>query len=339
VIGPVIGFATGTKAILSAELAAAAAAACGELGFAVCEVASPDDARGVDLLIGIGYPAEYPVLFNESARYLRIAWLGEPLPSVHESLAEVALRRVPMGRVLDAALRIAALGGSHQVPARLSRWREAAAWAYDWRINLRVHREAIRAGIRIVVTSPDREASLARFGIVAPVVPYGYHPVLAGIPCNPASVRDIDVLVLGTSTTGVPTRRARITAATLLRLPPTIRTLVIEDGLWGTDRAALLQRARVVLNIHRVPGNSTGIRSVLAAAAGALVVSEPTDDSRPFVAGVHYVEAEADSLADAVMAQLRDDKGRIAMALAAQHFVLEEVTMRHSIERLIAAVA
>jgi hypothetical protein len=324
---------------LSRELALAVEAACQELGVDVRKVRQPRDADGVEILLGISYPEAYPALVDGTVGARRVAWIGEPLPPRDERLGDLVLRRVPMGRILDLCLSMWAATRA-KPSSRLRRWREAAAYAYDRRVNLRAHRRAAKAGITIVVTSRDRAASLSRYGIVAPVVPYGYHAAFAGTPCDPGSgTRDIDVLFLGTAATGVPTRRARIAAQVFTELGVSVRTVIVEDGLWGAKRTALLQRAKVVLNVHRAPGNFEGIRSILAAAAGALVVSEPVDDPHPFVPGIHFVDAPAEELAAKTLSYLRDNEQRIAIARSLQDFVVTEVTMRRSVARLLEAVS
>ncbi|MFL5679372.1 MAG: glycosyltransferase [Chloroflexota bacterium] len=330
-----LGIATGTEAILSTELASGAAAAATELGLDVRMVPDAAAARGVDLVLGVGYPLHYPFLSDRTLPCPRVAWLGEPLPPANEGVADTLLRRVPMGRVLDMSIRIATLSDRRRRPTSLTRWREAAAYAYDRRFNIREHSAAAAAGIDLVVTSSEQAKSLARWRIPSRIVPFGYHRVVAGDPVAPSADRDIDLLILATATTGVPTRRARITADTLAALDASIRVVVVEDGLWGATRTAMLRRARIVLNVHRVPGNFTGIRTMLAAAAGAVVVSEPVTDPLPFTPGVHYVEADPPELAAAVRELLGAPARRIAIAGAGQEFVLEQVTMRQSMERLL----
>jgi hypothetical protein len=305
----------------------------------VRRISSADECRDLDVALAVGYPTAYPFLLRATG-CPRVAWLGEPVPPGDETIPEALLRRVPLGRALDAMIAASTVGRRRPPARRLSRLREAAAYGRDRRHNLLIHRIAARAGIRVVVTSAEQAGSLLRRGIRAAVVPFGYHRVMAGDPLDPADAgRDIDVLVLGTATTGVPTRRARITAEVLAGLGPTTRTTVVEDGLWGADRTALLRRSKIVLNVQRLPGNFTGIRSVLAAAAGALVVSEPVRDPVPFIPGTHYVESPAATLAACVDRYVADDHVRISTARAAQEFVVRELPMRASVARLLEAIA
>ena len=330
-----IGLARGTGGPLTTELSNAVGLALGSLGVATRWVDGPGDVDGVDAIVGIGYPSYYPSLRTASCDVPRFAWLGESLPPPDEPVLDRLVRPLRVGRVIDSAIMATSLGRRRPPPARLVGWRERAAFNRTQTHNLAAHREAARNGLGLVVTSMDRARTLARSRIRAPVIPFGYDDAFAGDPTDPATDRDIDLLVIGTTTTRVPTRRARITAATLAALPAGFRTLVVEDGVWGGERHALLRRARVVLNVHHAPGNFSGVRSVLAGAAGAVVVSEPIFAPNPFRPGTHYLEAAPDRLADEVSDILGDDARRLAVARAAQAFVVEELTMRRSVERLV----
>ena len=63
------------------------------------------------------------------------------------------------------------------------------------------------------------------------------------------------------------------------------RGLRVVEGVWGHDREVLLRRTRVVLDVHRIPGNFVGLRLLLSLAAGAALVTEPMTDPYPFMPG------------------------------------------------------
>jgi hypothetical protein len=194
----------------------------------------------------------------------------------------------------------------------------------------------IDRGARIVVTSCDRGASLAAAGIPASVVPFGYHPRHAGPLTPPDSPRDIAVVVVGTGLHATRLRRGRI----LARLRPGLERLgqVVEiDGRWGGERDAILRRARVVLDIQRVPGNFTGLRWLLASAAGTVYVVEPMDDPAPFRAGVDHVEAPTESLVDEVARLLSDEPRRRSIATESQVLLRGDLAMHRSLERVLAS--
>ena len=209
----------------------------------------------------------------------RIAWLGEPLRGRRagdrapgQGVADGPHHRRRLDRTAHGrpTNRGFPAGSSTGASVRRSTMTAGSISA--------VHRRAARDGIRLVVTSADRAASLRRVGIRARVS-FGYHPVHAGPPhAVDDADRDIDVLVLATDASGVPTRRARARrggrGAGLA-----VRVELAQGGAWGADRHRLIARARVVLNINRAPGNFTGIRTVLVGAAGAALVSEPVDNA------------------------------------------------------------
>lgn len=331
----VIGLPSGRPHVLSREVAAGVAGACADLGIEVRTVRTVDGSAGVDLILAIERPECYPVVFEPKLAAPVLVWIGEPIPPEREAVIDRILRPMPMGRLLDAATRIATVAGRRPTPGALRSWREAAAQRWDQRHNLASHRRAAGHGLRLVVTSADRSAALARCGIRAAVVPFGYHRAMAGDPLDPADGgRDIDVLCLGSAIDSVPTRRARIVAQLVDELAPSVG-VVVRDGIWGPERDRLLRRARIVVNVNRLAGNFTGLRSIYVAAAGAALVTEPATDPAPFVPGVHHVAAMERGLAAAVHGLLADDARRIALARAAQAFVTRDLTMAVSLRRLI----
>jgi hypothetical protein len=218
-------------------------------------------------------------------------------------------------------------------PGRLGALREIPTIENERLDNLRLVRWCADNGARIVVTSQDRRASLAAAGIPATTVPFGYHPSHAGPLMSPDSPRDIAVVIVGTYLHS-NRRRGRI----LARLRPALQRLgpVIEiEGRWGDDRDAMLRRARVVLDIQRVPGNFTGLRWLLAAAAGAVYVVEPMDDPAPFRVGVDHIEAPTESLIDEVARLLEDEPRRRSIASQSQAMLLGELAMHRSLARVL----
>lgn len=215
---------------------------------------------------------------------------------------------------------------------RLLDWRERASYEHEQHINNGHHRRAARQGIRLVVTSEAGAASLRRLGIETMVVPFGYHPSFAGpVQDVDDSRRDIDVLLFGAELNDTRTRRTRVVERVLGELDPSVRALVVVGDVWGIDRQRLLGRARVVLNVNRVPGNSIAIRALLVGAAGAVTVSDPVGSPAPFVPGVHYIESPVDDLPAAIESILADRPRRLEMARITQRFVVDERTMAHAL--------
>ena len=60
----------------------------------------------------------------------------------------------------------------------------------------------------------------------------------------------------------------------------------------GVRTGHLLNRAKIMLNISRYPGQLTGKRLILGMANKTLVVSEPMYLSEPYKSGQHYVDCD-----------------------------------------------
>ena len=189
-----------------------------------------------------------------------------------------------------------------------------------------------RAGFpdTIAVTSIGAAETLAEHGIRAQVVPIGYERELGA---DLGLDRDIDVLFLGAL--DVPRRRKAI--RDLER-----RGLVVETaGGWGAhhvagdDRVRLLNRARVVLNVSRFPGQFSGLRLLLGMANAALVVSEPIYRPDPFVPGVHFVAGDLTEIPALIESYLADEDARERITRAGHDFVTRELTLERSVERIV----
>jgi hypothetical protein len=323
---------------LFADLIDAVRASAADLGLSARDVRTPEDAVGVGRLLLIGRPGRYrPLLGPQEARDpVRIVWTGEPLPTVPRdaSGAVVAGKRAsPARRVvrpIGAALRRAPL------PGRLDRRRVVVTTDRLLHANLGELAMATKAGARLVVTSRDRAATLAATGVEAAVVPFGYHERHAG-PLTPigAGPRDLGLVMLG-SRAG-HTRRARQVAG-LLRSEAG-RDLTVVEGVWGGERAALLRRTRVVVDVHRIPGNFVGLRLLLTLAAGAALVTEPMTDPWPFVPGVHFLEAPMSDLLDVARGLADDEVERARLVDAGQTLLRDSLTMQASLERALSAHA
>ncbi len=64
---------------------------------------------------------------------------------------------------------------------------------------------------------------------------------------------------------------------------------------------------------------------------GALVVSECTEDTAPYKPGVHFVQAKASELADAICYYLEHEDQRQKIADSAYAFVTNELTLKNSL--------
>jgi hypothetical protein len=312
--------------------------AAAELGHEARLVSSPRDEASVDVLITVGAPRSYAAFLDEPPKARRIAWFGEPLP--RPGIARRTTSPATGSRTKTAAFRAArAIAGPvtrQELPGPIGRWRERAGFAHEQLSNLN---DAVWCGSRVdrvVVTSRDRGSVLREHGLEPEVVPFGYDAATYG-PLTPpeGSNSDIAVAVIGSGIEMSRLRRGRV----LQRLAPSLRKLgKVEflDGVWGADRAALLRRTRCVLDISRIPGNFVGLRFILALSAGCAPVTEPLDDPHPFRPGVDHAVAPVDEIVDTIARLLANEPARSQMVCAGQELLRNELSMRRSLERVLA---
>ena len=176
---------------------------------------------------------------------------------------------------------------------------------------------AVRAAVsrgaidHVLVSSPASVRTLAEYGVHAHYEPVPRHD---GFGARRDQVRDLPVLFVGMSRDRRGDRLRALAASLEGRgIPLTI----VDRGLYGEARTALLNRARILVNLHKYPWHFERIRFSLAAANGALLVSEgPIADPAPMEPGVHLVAAPTTEL-PAVIESLLQAPARIE-ALAQQ---------------------
>ena len=185
----------------------------------------------------------------------------------------------------------------------------------------------------LAVISGERAAYLRERGIASHLVPLGYEPDLGrdlGVD------RDVDVLLLGELT---PRRRRVVRALRKRGVDVSAVGSWTDPALWGEDRTRLLNRVRIDLNVSRTPGSFPGLRFLLALANGALPVSEPLLDPRPFVAGEHFVEARLAEMPAAIRHYLDREEERRAVVARGRELVSGELTLARSLSRLLELLA
>ena len=176
---------------------------------------------------------------------------------------------------------------------------------------------------RLVVTSEARSRVLQQLGFDTVTIPLGYHD---GAGRDLQLTRDIDVLFLGRST---PRRTDILRAVTDELRPRGVRVEVFADERWveGEERCQLLNRAKILINVLRSPGDFTSHRLILGMANKCLVVSEPFLDAAPFRADEHFVEAAPADMSRIVRQLLQDDGLRRAIVERAHQFITHELAM------------
>jgi glycosyltransferase involved in cell wall biosynthesis len=207
--------------------------------------------------------------------------------------------------------------------------------AIDPYTNARRLVRLVRRGLLdlVVVISEDRREFLAERGVEAEVVPRGYHPSFGS---DLGAERDVDVLFLGAL--DVPRRRRILRGLERAGVDVLARGDWRDPRYWGAPRAALLNRAKISLNLSRHSGQFSGDRFTLSMGNGALVVSEPAHRPAPFRPGEHYLEAPVSDLAATISRILADEEERQRIATAGREFVTRELTMTRAAARVLALI-
>lgn len=332
--GQVFGLARGATDPLTISLLAAIEATATDIGINTRRLGPGDDESSLAALLTVGLPQYYLALLGRPRRARRIAWFGEPLPHPRDNTDALD---GPAGRAMVRAVR--PLGRPVRwlrqvpLPGPLEELRAAAYVGLERQANLQAALRTAASVDQVVVTSRDRAATLAMFGVSTTVVPFGYHPTLSGPIVSATAPRDLPALALGSGIEWA-SRRARGLRACLHRLGPS--NLRVAASLWGEERNAVLARTRILLDVHRVPGNFIGLRVLLAAAAGAVLVTEPMDDPWPFEPGRHFVDAPLADLPDAVRDLLADELRRREIVVATQELMAGPLSMRASLQAVLA---
>ena len=126
----------------------------------------------------------------------------------------------------------------------------------------------------LVVTSEDKREYLAEHGIAAAVLPWA-----TTAPRLRPRTRDIDVLFLGM----VVPRRRRVLRGLRRKGVEVVNLGWTDPALWGEQRAELLSRVKILLNLSRNPGQFAGTRLTLGMGAGCLVVSRSRSTVRAYL--------------------------------------------------------
>ncbi|MEP7360058.1 MAG: glycosyltransferase [Chloroflexota bacterium] len=312
-----------------AELTNAAGVAARELGMETRAVSTARDESEVDLLLIVGSVNLYPDLARRPKMTRRVLWHIEPLPMPIRGLGDRVHRALPTGKLLDVT-------GAALPPLKSTaawrRLREEAANVREPITNLAWLRRHAPEMDRIVIDTDSRADGALNAGFPFAVVPFGYHEAYAGPLADPAAARDIEVLTI--ANVSPVARRHRLFGAISAELGESnVRLTHVPQHTYGEARRTILERSRVVLDVHRLPGIHPLFRFVLSAAAGAAMISEPLAQPQPLVPGVHYVEAAATDLARIARDLLADEPRRRRLVEAAQELLRTELDLRQTLQR------
>jgi glycosyltransferase involved in cell wall biosynthesis len=175
-------------------------------------------------------------------------------------------------------------------------------------------------------------------GLLCFHLPLGYHSLLEQRDASANSARDIDICLLGAMTD----RREEFIAANAdffatrnchLRLVPIgfAKTEETRSYLPVAKRNALLQRTKILLNIHYSDLRYfEWHRALIGLANGCCLITETCEGFEPFVPGKHFVMAEADNLITCCEYYLTHHAEREAIAGEAYNFVRERFTQKNN---------
>jgi glycosyl transferase family 1 len=288
-----------------------------ELGYAVRDVPDGDLDPEDGGIVWLGGNTSW---FPKSIRLLRelprkkrppvVMWHTEPLPL--PSTASLPRQRLHAREVAKILLR--------------------DSRATDPYTNSRLLRRLARAGLPdlLAVHSPDAAEHLAEHGLAAETAPLGYALQFGR---DLGLERDIDVLFLGTLE--VPRRKRLLRRLRLAGVNVTAAGSWKNPAFWGENRTRLVNRTKILLNLSRFPGQSSGSRVVLGLANGALLLSEPMYRPDPFVPGEHFLSASVEEMPALVERYLNDDAARKALVDRGFSFMTREVTMERSVAKIL----
>ena len=169
-------------------------------------------------------------------------------------------------------------------------------------------------------------------------LPLGYHPLLEQSDVPAKSKRDLDVCVLAAMTD----RREEFIAANAdffaarnchIRFVPIgfAKTEETRSYLPIPQRNALLQRAKILLNVHYSDLRYfEWHRALIAMANRCCLISETCEGFEPLVPGKHFVMAKAENLTACCEYYLEHEDEQKAITAAAYDFISEHFTQEQN---------
>ncbi len=192
----------------------------------------------------------------------------------------------------------------------------------------------------IGVFTETNKSFLQRHGLPAMVLPMGYHRSFGE---NLGLDRDIDVVFLGSTR---DRRRKLIVSKLREEFVKRGIKFVIKDGsqecgyVWGKERASLLNRTKLVLNVMRQPWDDPVFRLLLTAPNKAMLLSEEllATSMGPFCAGEHFAMAGLSEMVDITEYYLNRTDQRQRIAERAYEFVTRTLTIGNMAQDVICAL-
>ncbi len=173
-----------------------------------------------------------------------------------------------------------------------------------------------------------REKFFRSRGIDMTFVPFGYHPQFGR---KLDLHRDIDVLFLGR----INNKRRNILIEKISHnLRKKSVSFTIMEDIYGDARTELLNRAKIVLDIPRVPWETGGVRFLMAMSCGALVVSSTLKYPAPYEPGVHFVSCSEQNVTDSILYYLSNNAQRQKIIDNAYGFVTKDITVTKMMSKI-----
>ena len=175
---------------------------------------------------------------------------------------------------------------------------------------------------------------LKQLGIPSILTPRGYHPSYGQIL---DLERDIAVVWMGKTRNR---RRKQVVHWMEEQLEGRGLLMQIYDGehndfIFDDRRTEILNRTRFVLNVLPDPTWEVSMRYYIAAANGAVVLTEPGENAYPFVPGKHLVECPVEQMPEKVIYYLQHEDEWNAISEAMLSLMQEELTLKRSIARIL----
>jgi hypothetical protein len=185
-------------------------------------------------------------------------------------------------------------------------------------------------------------AELQRRGVRCEHLQLGYFARWDAWRGDESAARAIDVLYLGAADPRRDPLLAGIGASMWARdcqfLVPPLEPRVAPraDFLKGRDKYSRLAQSKVLLNLHRTTSAALEwMRFLEAICNGCIVVSEPSLDEHPLIAGEHFVSAPVGQIADAIEDLLEHPERQRALRAQAYRFVRDELPIEPAGGRLV----
>jgi len=182
--------------------------------------------------------------------------------------------------------------------------------------------ESLRQAEAVWDYSSSNVSVLAAHGIAASWVPFYYHPSLQFVPTGNIK-QDIPILFYGWRSDRRDNMIERLRPLSIEYFPA---------GLWGDYRNAVIQRSKIVLNVHWYESALTPhLRFAPLLANRVAIVSERCVDN-PY--GDAIAEADYDELPDLLRYYLEDEHERLALAVRG-HSRFKNMKFHHALQEAI----